>query len=66
MKSAKASPKIRPVYSKISCANLSPLTAASKTSLDTISSAGISLNKLGSGRATRNSRAVRATPVAEQ
>ena len=44
--SAKASPKILPVNSKISCASLSPCTAASYTSFEVMFSAGILRSKL--------------------
>ena len=66
MKSASASPSKVPVNSKISCASLSPCTAASYTSLEVMFSAEILRKRLASVRAANNSRAVRATPVAEQ
>ena len=64
-KSANASPRMLPVNSKISKASLSFFIAASYTSLDVISSGSNSRSKLSSLRISRNSRAVRATPVAE-
>ena len=66
VKSARASPSISPVYSKMSLAILSPEIAASYTSLEVISSTGILRRIEGSVRMSRNSRAVRATPLAEQ
>lgn len=66
-KSARASPRMRPVNSNTSFAILSLAIAASYTSLDVISSIGMLRSSDGSSlRASRNSRAVRATPVAEQ
>ena len=66
VKSANASPSKLPVNSKMSLANVSPATAASYTSLEVMSSVGILRRIDSSERASRNSRAVRATPVAEQ
>ena len=65
-KSAHASPNIFPVNSYTRFASASPRPAAIETSRDVISSIFNSRNKESSSLSFRNSRAVRATPVAEQ
>ena len=65
-KSAQAWPSILPVNSNMSLAILSPLPAAMLMSSDVMSSAFISLSIEGSLVLASISRAVRATPVAEQ
>ena len=65
-KSAQALPSISPVNSYTRLANLSPRPAAIETSKEVIFSGFISRNKEGSSDSFRNSRAERATPVAEQ
>ena len=65
-KSAHASPSILPVNSKISWATSSPLSAAMDTSRDSISSSGFSRSSDGRSVVCSISRAVRATPLAEQ
>ena len=66
MKSAHASPSIVPVKSYISLAIWSPFIAALYTSSDVMSSGFMSRSRLGSFLFASISRAVRATPVAEQ
>ena len=65
-KSAHASPSIFPVNSKISLATWSPFPAAIDTSSEVIFSGSSSRSRDGLSVVERISRAVRATPVAEQ
>ena len=65
-KSAQVRPSSVPVYSKTSKAILSPFSAAWNTSNEVIDSGSNSRRGEGVSYLVRNSRAVRATPVAEQ